>query len=112
MGEDREKLTLMTIKGGALAEQFDRALNEVINNLADINTTMKPREINLKVKLTPSRDRSFLEIFGEVKTKIEGQESIEATADLMFDDRGRAAAWNRESKQVELPFDLNKARGG
>ncbi len=110
MTEDIERLTLSTISGGALIEQFDRALNSVVNNLADINTTIKPREIHLKVKMVPSNDRSFMEIYGEVKTKTEGQEAIKTTADLQFDGRGRAVAVNRKSNQVSLPFDLSKAK--
>lgn len=113
MDANAEKLTLATIKGGALMEQFNLALNRVIVNLADINTTIKPREITLTVKITPSKDRSFLEILGGVKTKLAGQEVISTTADLKFEDNGRPVAFNRKSRQMEIPFNpIPRAQGG
>lgn len=105
MDTEAEKLTLTTIKDGALVEQFDIALNRVIENLADINTTTKSREITLVVKITPNRDRTFLEIVAGVKTKLAGQEVISTTADLKFDGAGRAVAHNRKSRQMQIPFN-------
>lgn len=109
--DNRERLSLSTIKGGALIEQFNRALNHVVDNLADVNTTTKPREILLSLKVTPNTDRTFLEISGVVKTKFAGQEAITTTADLAFTDRGRAVALNRRSRQQEIPFNLKKIQG-
>lgn len=113
--EDREQLSLNTIKGGALIEQFDRALDQVVDNLSDVNTTTKVREIVLTVKVKTNNDRTFLEIEGGVKTKLAGQEPIGTTADLTFDDRGRPVALCRRQRQQEIPFNvtrLNKDKGG
>lgn len=107
MEAEPEKLSLTTIKDGALVEQFDLALDRIVDNLADINTTIKPREITLVVKITPSRDRTFLEIAAGVKTKMAGQEAITTTADLKFDSNGRATARNRKSRQMEIPFNTD-----
>lgn len=107
MDADTEKLSLATIKEGALVEQFNLALNRVVDNLADINTTTKSREITLVVKITPNDDRTFLEIVGGVKTKLAGQATIFTTADLQFDGNGRAVARNRKSRQMEIPFKTN-----
>lgn len=112
MEEEREVLTLESYKGGALIEQFNRALKRVVDNLADINTTDKPREITLMVKVTPNRDRTFLELVGGVKCKLAGQESVKATADLTFDDQGRAIARVRRSRQQEIPFNVHKGKEG
>jgi hypothetical protein len=111
MTENRERLTLATIKNGALVEQFDRALSRVVDNIADINTTTQPREITLIIKITPNDDRTFLEVDGGVKTKIAGQEKVKTTADLSIDDRGRAVAFNREKKQFGIPFRTIKIHG-
>lgn len=106
--QEKERFTLTSFQGGALVEQFDRAIDRVVSNLADINTTNKPREIRLIVKITPNDDRTFLEIVGGVTTKTVGQQVVKSTADLTFDDHGRAIAFNRESKQLPIPFDVGR----
>lgn len=111
MDPTREPLSLKTIKDGALVEQFDIALSRVVDNLADINTILRPREITLVVKVTPNADRTFLEIEGGVKTKLAGQESVKTTADLSFDHKGRAVALNRRKRQQEIPFNVKKIEG-
>lgn len=104
MDADAQKLSLTTIKDGAVVEQFDIALRQVIENLADINTTTRPREITLVLKITPNIDRTFLEITAGVKTKLAGQEVVTTTADLKFDAAGRPVALNRKSRQMQIPF--------
>jgi hypothetical protein len=106
--EDREKLSLLSIRQGALIEQFDRALELVVVNLSDINTTTKIREINLTVKVKTNTDRTFLEIEGGVKTKLAGQEPIGTTADLTFDNHGRPVALCRRPRQQEIPFNVTR----
>lgn len=108
MDEDRERLSLTTIQEGALIEQFDRALDLIVQNLADINTTIKAREIVLTVQFKPNEDRSFLEITGAVKSKAANQKEIKTTADLTYDDRGRSIAFNRVHKQMGLPFNVKR----
>jgi hypothetical protein len=108
MEEDRQRLTLETFQDGALIEQFDRALDRVFDNLADINTTTKPREITMIVKITPNNDRTFLEISGGVRTKFAGQHAVKSTADLSVTDKGRPVAYNRQRKQMDLPFNVTR----
>jgi hypothetical protein len=111
MDEERERLTLETIEDGALVEQFNNALDRVFENLADINTTKKAREVKLIVKIIPSDDRSFLEISGGVSTKTSGQQPIKTTADLSNDDRRRPVAYKRKQEQIELPFNVTRLNG-
>jgi hypothetical protein len=110
--QQRQKLSLVTIQGGALVEQFDRALDKTFENLGDINTTIKPREIRLVVQIKPNDDRTFLEIVGAVSTRLASQEAIKTTADLTTDDRGRAVAYNRRRKQLEMPFNVTRLNQG
>jgi hypothetical protein len=110
--EERQRLSLATIQEGALVEQFDRALNRVFENLSDINTTTKAREVRLIVQIKPNDDRTFLEIVGGVTTKTAGQSSIKTTADLAFDERGRPVAYNRKHKQMDLPFNVTRLNKG
>ena len=53
-----EPLTLVTLKGGALVELFDRALEQVLKNIADPNTDAQTsRKIKMEVILKPNEDR-------------------------------------------------------
>jgi hypothetical protein len=106
--EEKQRFTLASFQDGALVEQFDRAIERVCVNLADINTTNDAREIRLVVKIKPNEDRTFLEIVGGVTTKTVGQQVIRSTADLSIDTRGRAIAYNRKSKQMALPFNVTR----
>lgn len=111
--EEREALSLANLKGGAAIEMFDRALAEVLTNINDINTTLKAREINLKVTLVPSEDRTLLGIRLECTRKLTGQEPEKVTADIRFDQRGRAVAYEREQKQRGLfPDNAIPLKGG
>lgn len=112
MEEERERLTMATYKEGALIEQVDRALELVVQNLGDVNTTAKPREVVLSIKVIPNRDRTFVELEGKVNAKLAGQETVKTTADLSFDSRGRAVAYNRPKRQTEIPFNVTRIKGG
>ncbi len=47
MEANEEKISLVNLKEGAAIEMFDRAMQAVLENINDINTTLKPREVNL-----------------------------------------------------------------
>ena len=105
MQEDREELSLVNIQGGAAVEMFDRAMEKVFQNINDINTTLTAREITLKVAFAPSEDRSLVAInIVCPPPKLCGQEPQKLTADLRLDQRGRAIAYERQSRQQGLPF--------
>jgi hypothetical protein len=75
MNEDREEITLENLKEGAAIEMFNIALEKVMQNIGDINTTLKPMEINLKVTMTPNEDRTLIGIAITCGTKLCGQEA-------------------------------------
>jgi len=102
MDEDRKALSLININGGAAVEMFDRALKKVFENINDINTTLKQREVNLKMVFAPSDDRTLVTIQMECTPKLCGQEPQKITADLTLDQRGRAIAFERQSPQLGL----------
>lgn len=101
-------LSLVTLEGGAVVEMFDRALVKVAANLADINTGLGAREIQLVVKAKPSRDRSMVEWTAEVKPpKLAGQDPIGGTA-LIDEEGGRPALFGRKHRQNEIPFTIKE----
>ncbi len=103
MGE--EKLSLVNIEGGAAVEMFDIALQKVLENIHDINTTADAREITLKVKIGPMdadrRDIIFYAITCPTKTC--GQAPVKGAADLIIEG-GKIAAFGRVQKQTDIPF--------
>lgn len=103
MPED-EKLSLVNIKGGAAIEIFDRALQKVIENIYDPNTTNDAREISLKVTLKPmDENRQIIAYSIKCPTKLSGQESVKGIADLKIEE-GRLVAVGRREAQQSLGF--------
>ena len=105
--DDLEKLSLTTIKDGAAVEMFDNCLDQVLQNIADINTNLKDREIKLTVKIKPSKDRSFIAYAIFCDPKLQSQEPEAAMAMLRLDNRGRSYAVVQKKQQGELPFTGN-----
>lgn len=102
--EPDEKMSLINIKGGAAIEMFDLALGRALANVNDINTTLDTREIVLKVQLTPSEDRSFVQVkFGVPAPKLAGQAMETCSAEINLDTKGRVWAKER-GRQQALPF--------
>jgi hypothetical protein len=67
--EKEKKIGLETLARGALNEQFEIALKEIIANIVDPNTDWKAeRRIELKLKFTPTEDRDFASVSCDVKT--------------------------------------------
>ena len=101
---DQEKLSLVNLEGGAAVEMFDIALQKVLENIHDINTTDGPREINLKVKAKPmGDDRSIVGYSITCPIKICCQEPITGMADLKIWD-GKLGAFGRAKAQSEIPL--------
>jgi len=101
---EEEKLSLVNIEGGAAVEMFDIALQKVLENIHDINTTADAREITLKVKIQPMpENRSVIVYAITCPTKTCGQEPVKGVADLGIKN-GRLAAFGRVQKQNDIPF--------
>ena len=101
---DEVKLSLVNIKEGAAVEMFDNQLNKVLSNIHDINTSLKPREITLKVRFVPSEDRTLITLGVSCTSKLAVQDEETTTADLLIDSRGRAFAKERIPAQLGLAF--------
>lgn len=101
---EEEAVTLQTLKGGAASEMFELAWDQVLQNIADINTTLKDRTIILKVVLKPSEDRNYIGVSISCDTKLQGQDPEKTMCLLKFDKRGRTFAVGTEPRQQEIPF--------
>lgn len=103
-----ENLSLTSIEGGAAVEMFDRALAKVAANIADINTTLKERQIVLKVKVKPGRDRLSCELDVSVNMALAGQEPIRSTVLIDNDDDGQPGLYSRRLPQLDIPFEVRQ----
>jgi hypothetical protein len=106
MEETRRQLSLTTIAEGAAIEMFDEAMQKIIENVQDPNTTLKPRTIQLTVKVTPSKNRHFIETDIAIANKLAGQVSVQATAVIERDQSGKPRAFCHDA-QLDLPFNVN-----
>lgn len=107
-----QNLSLTSIEGGAAVEMFDRALTKVAANVADINTTLATRQIVLKLKIKPGRDRCSCELDLSVNTALAGQEPIKSTVFIEEDGDGNRALYGRKAPQLDIPFEVRKGGQG
>jgi hypothetical protein len=101
---EEERLSLANLEGGAAVEMFDIALQKVLENIHDINTTADAREIILKVKVRPMEgNRSIIFYSIDCSSKMSGQETVKGVADMRVEG-GKLSAFGRVQKQAEMPF--------
>lgn len=92
-----EPITLETLGGGAAAEKFEIELQRVLDNIVDPNTKAEaPREVTLKVKITPDEKRSMASITITTSSKL-AQDAEFASVCALGSVNGKGVA--REFKQ-------------
>lgn len=102
-----QQLSLVNLAGGAAVEKFDIELARVIRNLLDPNTTVKPREITVKVKLAPANERrDQLAMRVEVTSKLGAHAPLDVGGFMGIQD-GRPVAFELVQKQLPM-FDQPK----
>jgi len=106
MPDEKDKISLANIKGGAAIEMFDLAMERIFLNIRDINTTLDKREITLKAVFAPDEDRSFARISFGVSTKMANQGLQKCNADIMLGQNGKPYAKERDV-QLGLTFKSN-----
>lgn len=66
-----EKVTLSSLKDGALEELFQYELAKVLDNLADTNTDKKKkRSITINLEMIPNEDMSMVQTTFSVKSSL------------------------------------------
>lgn len=101
-----EPVTLVSLKGGAAVELFDRALEDVLKNIADVNTDPKAvRKISLDFVFKPGEERDTGAVLIRANTKLAG---IQPAGTIVYFGRlgGKLAAVENNPKQ--LTFDQGK----
>ncbi len=75
----RMPMNYHNLAGGALAEQVDAKIKEILENIDDVNTPWKPpRKVIISLTFTPNEDRDRCAVKADVSTKIPGFKTIES----------------------------------
>ena len=93
---------LTTIARGGIEPLFDRALQQVVDNVKDVNTDpKKSRRIVITLKCTPYPDRSGVQISASIETKLQSPDGVEGTI-FIGKEGGRNRAYTQDIKQGDL----------
>jgi hypothetical protein len=102
-----EPVTLLSLKGGAAVELFDRALEEVLRNIQDPNTEAEARrKIVLEFIFEPGKDRDVGSVFIKPSTRLAGAKP-EATI-VYIGRRAGGKLMAVENNPRQLAFDQGK----
>lgn len=102
-------MTYQNIAGGALAEQVNAKLKDVLDNIDDPNTPAKAkRELNIKITFAPNEDRDRFDLTAAVATKLAGLKTIESSA-FLVNQRGERIAYEREDPRQNVLFPEDDA---
>lgn len=102
--------------GGAMAEKFSEAMDDVAANVLDPNTKADAvRKINIELTINPNKERDIAAITVEVKKRLAGHKPIESRVAFDRDLEGRAVCGEfgsgANSNQVELMVGEDGATG-
>lgn len=99
------KLTLATIGGGGLAEDFDREIRRLCENIADPNIpTEAKRSITVTVKVKPDKKGLTAAVTYSVTSSLPGAEPGEAVAWIAMVDN-QLGLYEADRRQDALPFN-------
>ncbi|MFQ8705566.1 MAG: hypothetical protein ACLR9T_05835 [Thomasclavelia sp.] len=74
---DVKELGILGIQDGQLLKNVAYELDKVVNNINDINTDDKPREIAIKIKIVPIKDKKQLVVTFTTTSKLRPLNKIE-----------------------------------
>ena len=99
---ETETLNLLNLCDGAAVEVFEREMQEVLNNIADVSTPSDAkRQITLTFDITPFPDRKGAHVAVSCKGKLSG---VAATAGTIFISKqaGGVRAYIEDPRQEAL----------
>lgn len=99
---DIKNVTAETLGMGAAIERLNDGFNQVLNNIADINSHAEAvREIKLTIKIKPTKDRTSCEYQVHLNTKIAGPKPL---AGILFvgKQKGKMAAFENDPDQIGM----------
>lgn len=69
-GERKKVGSILEFDDGSILNQAQAELRKALENIADVNTSTKPREITIKLKLKPDDKRKHIEMEATDKVKV------------------------------------------
>lgn len=106
MATQRPIKSLSDLMDGGVEERFNAALAEVWENVYDPNTdAKKPREVNLKIKITPNERRDSCDFRVSVVPKLAPKVDLTQTVMLTIGADGSVVATER-TNQVPGQIDI------
>ncbi len=97
-----QKLSLATIKGGAAVEMVDTALQEILENIIDPNTSATAkRKVTLTLSLAPDQERVSMHVGIDVRSSFAPHEAVGTIAFIAHTRDGVVAVEN-DPKQRQL----------
>lgn len=82
----KEVKSILEFDEGSILTQVQKELQVALHNIADINTDTKPREITIKLKLTPDDKRKHLEMTASVTSKLRPAHAIKTSMQMSITD--------------------------
>ncbi len=103
---DLTPINLGSVAKGAALELFEKAVADVVRNIADTDTeATAEREITIKFKFRPEGDRRGVEVVTTAATKLAGAMKHKSRAYVGKDTAGGAHLFLEDPRQDTL-FDL------
>ena len=103
--DEKERMNLANIGGGAVPEMFDHALQQVLENIADPNKRSdQKREIVMKFTWKPDDEREVSDLTVSIDVKLAGQEAFRTQA-FIGKENGKMVAAEINPRQMGISFD-------
>lgn len=112
--EEQEKMSLENIGKGAIISKFDEALEKVLMDIQNPNTSDKFRTITIQAKIGPVNEgRTLIGVdIGSPNIKFPAGKSFATQATLSLDEKGKPVAKEIPQRQNQLPFKQTVIEGG
>lgn len=108
MDNEYSKVKLENINNGAAQELFEEEMRKVVRNINDLNVDAEfPREITMKFRIKPTKDRSAAVTTVSVATRLAPLSKHEGSILLGFRDNNHEA-FVSNFKQLEMDFGKPK----
>jgi hypothetical protein len=112
MQQEFKEVSLQTFNNGSMSELFDEELKKVLVNINDINVEADfTREITLKIKIKPSRDRRSAITSVQAISKLAPVCPHQGSVFLSFNGN-KPVALSNDVRQTEMPFHKNQEANG
>lgn len=102
---DGDTVSLDNLKGGGVRQLFDEELDKVLENIMDPNTEADAvREVTIKVKIKPDKDRSTAAVAIIPSSKL--APAVALGTRMFFGKKGgKYLAFEHDPEQMALPMD-------